>query len=59
MCIAMALFYVFTGSGSTSFMFKASDPAARTLMHSAIFNYCRRSIPSIAKVERTGNMLCL
>jgi len=26
-CKAMALFYVFTGSASTSFMFKVSDPA--------------------------------
>jgi len=28
MCKAMAFFYVFTGSESTSFMFKVSDPAA-------------------------------
>jgi len=28
-CKAMALFYVFTGSESTSFMFKVIDPAAR------------------------------
>jgi len=28
MCKAMALFYVFTGSESTSFMFKVIDPAA-------------------------------
>ena len=54
MCKAMALFYVFTGSDSTSLKFKGKRSRSM-LMHSPMCNYCRHSIPNIAKVETRKN----